>query len=238
LLYTIATRNTVRRSQDYVKEEYEGLTTEQPTKWDTLDTPAVLRRSGKLVLSSLMSLRQQTSGIIMDALEAVQAKSVMEYGCGEGINIAICSQLHKETFPDLTWHGFEYSQGGTSRAQALVEALGLSNVSVWNGDGTDTQLEDNFVDLAYSAHVLEQMPDHWDKMVSEMKRTARFVLLIEPFYENKSLAGKTHSRANNYFRAKLSDLTDMGMDIMNVYCPDLQDPFNASTVVLLKSNGA
>jgi SAM-dependent methyltransferase len=171
-------------------------------------------------------------------VQRVHAKRLLEFGCGEGLNIGLYWKLFPTEFNELAWAGFDYSPERSRRTEALLKYFyQLPNVLVWDGDAATRQVKPDYVDLAYSVHVLEQMPHHWQNALLEMRSAAKHVLLVEPIYERKSIGGKLHSRVNGYFRGSIREILDLGFELVREYDFPLRDPFNPSTALLLKRIG-
>ena len=207
----------------------------KPPDWDTLDSPSTYRVGRRWVWVSQREVRRGAIRTLRETILGTEARTILEVGCGEGVNLGLLAQSHPDEFGTRRWLGFDYSLTRTQRARTLLhDRLALPNVSVWNGDAKAISLRDGSVDLCFTAHVLEQMPYDWRTALSEMRRVATFVLLMEPIYELKSWVGKLHSRAYDYFRASIEDICAVGFDCLSVGSWPIHDRFNETTTVLLK----
>jgi len=234
-LVLILVTSRVRRSQGVVKNEYERYTERKAPDWNTLTKYSTYRVGRRWAWLPALAFRRGISRAVYDAVSLVDAHTVLEVGCGEGVNLGLLSRLYPGPFRERTWLGFDYSATRTRRAIALMTGhLRLDNVFVWNGDAKYTGLKPDVVDLCFTCHVMEQMPYYWRSALTEMRRISRFVLLAEPFYEHKSLVGKMHSKANDYFKASVAEVCGMGFKLLTVAPLTVQDRFNETTVVLLQ----
>ena len=230
--------NSVRRTREVVLNEYDRNS--RTVEWNQLGILEkqymVKDQSGGLYLSNYFQSRIQYIDIIRDAIQLTNAKNIMDFGCGEGINIALYHKVYPESVKEtLSWSGFDYAKERVDRAKSLLEHhCQISKAKIWQGDGSEPQVEPKSIDLTYSIHVLEQMPDLAVKAVTNMEQSSKYVLLMEPFYENKSLPGKLHTRVNGYFQTSIDEILDIGFRVFKEYRLDHRDPFNETTAILLE----
>lgn len=224
--------HSTRRTGDIIHSDYGKPSL--PYDWNTLSAPCVVRLDGHLTLVSLQTVREQIVDIIHSAIIQTEATRVLEVGCGEGLNIGLLAARHPTLAARLSFEGFDLVQQRVDRSKDLMFHLGLSNAKLWQGDATSAQVPASSVDLAYSVHAIEQIQEGWREAITQMHRAAPFVLLIEPFYERKSLGGKLHSRRHGYFRGKIRDVLDIGFNLLKEFDVGLRDPFNPSTALLLE----
>jgi len=162
--------------------------------------------------------------IVDEAIAFVGAKSVIEFGCGDGLNLGLIKSK-------VLIQGFDLVPERVARARANLADLGVS-AEVWTGDATKSQ--GRVADLAYSVHAIEQIQDGWLEAIRQMRDAAPNVLLIEPFYERKDLHGKLHTRANGNFRGTIRQVEELGLKLSREFTVPYREPFNASTALLLK----
>lgn len=127
-------------------------------------------------------------------------RRVCEIGCGVGLVLTTLLQTHSERFHDV---GVWATDLSLSRAHITAARLAKlhSTWTVWNGDAAALPFPDDFFDLIWSVHVLEQMAsDHAERAFREMLRVSRRVLLLEPLYDAQSLWGKAYIRSMSYSR--------------------------------------
>jgi protein-L-isoaspartate O-methyltransferase len=229
----ILTRRTTQRTASIVRSEYGR--TDSTHDWNLLSQPAVVRSNGQLILVNQFAVRRQYIRILHDAILSVGASSILEVGCGDGVNIGLLSVLYPDTAARLQLCGFDLVEERVRRATSLLSHLNLRNATVWRGDATEPYSVGTRLDLVYSVHAIEQLHKSWASAIEQMGRSGRHLLLIEPFYERKSVAGKLHTLVHGYFQGKIHNLTKSGFSVVNEYSIELQDPFNRSTALLLSA---
>jgi hypothetical protein len=233
-LAMISIGRSLTRNNNRVMTEYDRP--DRDIEWNSLDTPWVAFHKGDTVIAQWADGLRSSINILNLAINEIGASTIMEVGCGEGINVGFYSKLFPEQFDRLTWQGFDLAPERVNRAVGLFEQLsGHTNTKFWSGDATTKQVEPLSVDLAYSVHAIEQIEDGWKDAIAQMGKASKHVLLIEPFYERKSIYGKLHSRYNGYFKGKISEVLDLGFELVREYPVEFKDPFNPSTALLLKS---
>jgi len=166
--------------------------------------------------------------LLIRAIELVRPRSVLEIGCGNGINLL---QLAGR-FPDLQFSGVELTSGGVRAAQAfqqrhdrLPAALAafapegvrdpaaFRRIEFRQGDAGALPFGDGSFDLVYSVLALEQMETLRERALREMARVAaRATFMIEPFADaNRSLWRRLYVFRRNYFRGRIDDLPAVGL---------------------------
>jgi len=233
-LAMISTGRRLTRDNNMVMAEYDRP--DRNIEWNSLDQPWVVFKDGKAVIAQTADGTRSIANILKLAIDDIDASKVMEVGCGEGINVGFYSRLFPEHFDALAWQGFDLAPERVNRAVGLLEQLsGHTKVKFWVGDATIKQVEPMSVDLAYSVHAIEQIESGWKAAIAHMGKASKHVLLVEPFYERKSIGGKLHSRYHGYFRGRISEVLDLGFELVREYPVEFRDPNNPSTALLLKS---
>lgn len=143
---------------------------------------------------------QVAEAVATFAREGGGLRRVCEIGCGVGLVLATLLQTYPDQFRDV---GLWATDISLSRAHITAARLTKlhSAFTIWNGDGADLPFPDDFFDLIWSVHVLEQMASaHAQRAFEEMLRVSRLVLLLEPLYDAQSLWGKAYIRSMSYSR--------------------------------------
>lgn len=219
-LGSIVAGRTISRDAKQVHSDYADLTND----WHTLAAPCVVRTPNGLDVVTHGDLRRQYAAIVDQAIALTGARSVLEFGCGDGLNIGLIKSR-------VRIQGFDLVPERIERARAYLASKHI-DADLWVGDATKPQ--GRTADLAYSVHAIEQMQAGWRQCMERMRDAAPYALLIEPFYERKDWRGKLHSRACGYFRGTLRDVARLGLQVVQEFALPYLDPFNQSTAVLLK----
>lgn len=227
--------NSSRRTPSVVESDYGSP--RRPLEWNLIsrNSPIMVSKFGRWVIVSEYYLRLDISEMIRDAIMRSGARSVLDVGCGEGVNIGFFHKYDPLLFSEIDWKGFDLLSERTNRAEKLLNGFyEHSNVAIWTGDATAPQVQPDSIDLACSIHVLEQIQTDWELAIQEMRKAAKYVLLIEPFYERQTWAGKLHSLEHGYFRGTIQRVLDLGFAVIGEYRRAHQGLFNQSTALLLQ----
>ena len=227
----LALRKNIMRTAEIVYKDYNNESNQY--NWNMLSVPHVAHTRGHLIVTNTLAFRSQFASVIHQAVTETSATNILEFGCGEGDNMAHLSRMYPDSFSKWNLQGFDLVPLRVSRAHELMQYLGLSTVVIWQGDATIQQVAVSSVDLVYSVHAIEQLQQGWREAIIQMRNAAPNVLLIEPFYERKTIHGKLHSRMHGYFRGFIREILDIGFEIKREYRLDFEDPFNRSTALLL-----
>lgn len=169
---------------------------------------------------------------LMHLIEQLQPKSVLEVGCGIGINLMILAAR----FPDITFDGIDLTARAITSIQNFSDQAMLPRVllnfspepsqdlaahrriQVLQGSAARMPYKDNEFDLIYSVVALEQMEAVRPRVMAELKRVSKsHVAMIEPFRDwNLSGMRRNYIVAQDYFCARLSDLPKYGLHLVLV----------------------
>lgn len=225
-----ALRRPMNRTKQLVSDVYEDQ--RRTEEWQLLGADQLVTDGKGLGRMKRRDFLLQYVSIIKQAIAHSGAASVLEVGCGEGINVALMAESERDTFSKAAWHAFDYSHERAGRAKRLHDSLRLG-VHTWQDDAETFSQQ---VDLIYTVHVLEQMPQGWRKALYNFRENAWWYLMIEPVYERKSLRGKLHSTSLDYFRASIREIERMGFMLEREYPVQYSSPLNRSTALLFRAN--
>lgn len=111
--------------------------------------------------------------------------SVLEVGCGSGINSALLSKLaHRVIATDLPYYNGSTHTLGISVARELIGNIKADNVTLVSCSGEGLPFSDNTFDHVFSSSVLEHIDDK-EKALKEMMRVTKSggsVIFIIPTY--------------------------------------------------------
>jgi SAM-dependent methyltransferase len=147
--------------------------------------PSALRRQvtvlvdGQPATAPLALFKRLSLQPVIDLIRREAVRSILDFGCGWGVNTIILRQL----FPELDIWSFDYSPQRVLSTQFNLRALGLRPYRLFTADGSRLPLVDGAVDLVLSSHVLEQMAEVLPAALRETFRVARrFACHVEPTY--------------------------------------------------------
>ncbi len=164
---------------------------------------------------------------LMRLIERLQPRSVLEVGCGIGINLLVLSAR----FPDVTFNGIDLTARGIasikemSAQDTLPQALldyspepsldptAHRRIKVRQGSAADMPYGDNEFDLLYSVAALEQMEAIRPQVMAELKRVSNgHVAMVEAFRDwNQSGMRRNYIVAQDYFASRIDDLPNFGL---------------------------
>ena len=166
--------------------------------------------------------------VLMRAIALLGPRSVVEVGCGNGLNLLVLSCR----FPDVTFAGVELTAGGVAVAHAvqrepelpavlqrfapepLRDPTAHRRVDVRQGSAARLPFADASVDLVYSSLALEQMEEVRPQALAEMTRVAAgHTLMLEPFWDcNDRGLRRNYLVTRDHFRGRIDELAAYGLD--------------------------
>jgi SAM-dependent methyltransferase len=211
-----------------------------------------LYRGEKMFASDIGGTRFRQA-MLVRMIEHVKPRSVLEVGCGNGINLLLLAG----SFPDVEFAGIELTREGNEaalefqRQEVLPDAMqayaplplkdptAFKRIRFLRGNAAELPFADNEFDLVYSVLALEQMEQIRDRALAEFARVAgKYTLMIEPF---RDVNDRGWSRANvirrNYFRGRIADLPGYGLKPSIVTDDFPQEVFLRACAVLSEKVG-
>ena len=165
--------------------------------------------------------------LLVRILEQLKPRSVLEVGCGNGINLLLLACR----FPEISFTGVELTSAGHESArefqkrEALPEAIcdyaplsladstAFRRIEFLQGSATDLAFEDSAFDLVFTSLAIEQMERGRHDALSEIARVAGgHTLMIEPFRDvNTGFWPRLNVLGRNYFRGSIEELNGCGL---------------------------
>jgi SAM-dependent methyltransferase len=178
-------------------------------------------------------LKRVHQRLLWRCIEVLRPQSVLEVGCGNGINLLALST----GFPNVRWTGIELSLGGVARAkEAQREAELLSEIAAFcswpneapeayreidfrEGDARHLPFDSGSFDLVFTVLALEQMEAIRDVAVSEVARVVqKWVAMIEPFADfNRDPLRYASTKTKGFFSLGVGDLRRFGLEPVCVF---------------------
>ncbi|MCA9461555.1 MAG: class I SAM-dependent methyltransferase [Nitrospirales bacterium] len=225
------------RNQEYVFESYS--TTWETQGWPNPEEP-IQPKQTSLVEWGHEIIKVRRGGLsrvhlyyMADVIGALQPRSILEVGCGNGLNLFVLASK----FPDIPMHGVELTEKGVATAksvqqsQPFPEALvkfcpwEVGNLEAWRkiefrqGDARALPFPDSSFDLVFTRLALEQMETLRDEAVSEISRVSKkHVMFLEPFFEfNQDDLRRNYVGAKDYFSLPHAELKKFGIQVLMTY---------------------
>ena len=218
------------------KELYENFAIKN-YQFDTSNRKIVSLIDGTPYYTTLWDRRVEAAQDFMEAILKIEAKSILEVGCGEGVVLFTILQLQKDFLKNKKWVGFDFSIATAMNCKALFENFELTrdeDLKIYNGDATSIHYEDKLFDVSICNSVLDQIKYEKHLALSEMTRVAKYSIIREPLYREQTFSGKTHFKRQDYCRLDLEDLKKFGKVLSVKHC-DLGDPTYLHSVILLEN---
>lgn len=164
-----------------------------------------------------------------EIIERTRPRTVLEVGCGNGINLLMLSARH----PEIQFFGLEPTQGGVDAVRSVIADACLpaaliqfapfeimdprapSRVQVERGDARALPFPDKKFDLVITSLALEQMEEIRGQALREIVRvSSKWVSMLEPFREvNASGWRRLYVTTYDYFQGYIADLPAYGLEI-------------------------
>lgn len=190
--------------------------------------------------------------LLASLIETLQPKSVLEVGCGNGINLLLLANR----FPDVRFTGVELTEAGPGVFDALRSAGALpanlvkyaplpprdptafQQMPILQGSAERLEFGDGSFDLVMSILALEQMERIRSAALLEMARVcSKWTLMIEPFREvNGYLWPRFNILRQDYFQGRIRDLPRFGLHPMLV-TDDFPQEIHLRACMVLSSKG-
>ena len=227
---------SVANSQSHSKEYYEQLAL-GGSEFANLHLRQIVLDRKKLARTSIFTMRRELASRTLNLMEEVSPKSIIEFGCGEGLILFNIMLMREDFLRDKSWTGFDYSLARSIRAKILFELFHLTKdkrVFIYNGDGKKVVHQDKEFDVATCCAVMEQLKYDKGQFLREMGRVAKYSIIQEPLYSRQTTRGKLHFRRYDYVQLTISDIEKIGK-VLDVKHYDLNDPTYALSTVLVEN---
>lgn len=243
------------RSSAVVRAEYAdvwsraGFDRYDPRAVPAGDTPWLWRK--QRLLANTTGATRWRQLLLIRAIEKLRPRSVLEIGCGNGINLMLLACR----FPEIAFTGIELTQEGHEAARAfqnahtelpehlrafapepLTDPAGFRRITFLQGSAAALPFAPGAFDLAITVLALEQMERFRAQALSEIARVVRsHTVMIEPFEDvNGGFWPRLNVRLRGYFRGRLADLGDFGLEPL-VACADFPQKYILRAALVLSA---
>ena len=170
---------------------------------------------GNYFLSSGSLTQEIFINLIKSQLKNKSIKSVLEVGCGIGLNIF---PLAKD-FPEVKFTGIDISSTGIAFCKEKMNSSSdYKNLSFLEVNAKSLTFPANSFDLTYTVLALEQMNQIKTQVIENIKRvTSNKIVLIEPFKDvNKNLINRINMINSDYLNLSYNELDIVGYKINDI----------------------
>lgn len=233
IIPSIVSRIGRQRTVERVKEAYENT-------WNNEDFSDFSSTNGRLGSGHYngQKIRLLKTGpkrihlfILSEMINALKPESVLEIGCGIGVNIAYLSRV----FVNIEFSGLELSESGVDRAKDIIKSPPSELINfypspvnqscnfsrfpnLYCASAEQMPIPDNKYDFVYSVQALEQMNKIRSLVYQEIHRVAsHYVCFLEAFREFNRGKQALNIIKSGYFRGTVKELDEYGYEVMEIY---------------------
>lgn len=228
-LHNIAGRNK-HRTDRFIRDEYS----EQINDWENYESNDTSQGIRANKFEYLTDKEKRDAYIRLLSEEIKEHHTVLEAGCGGGVNIMVL----KQQYPEKEFLGFDFLQGRVGSALKIAKQKQL-DIRFFRSDLRNISLENKSVDIAYTVLALEQLPGHTRKALNELIRVATHkIVLIEPCYDFGNYAQKQYVIYKDLTRTLKQDLETLEREgrirvRKAMKLPSLHNPLNPASLFVL-----
>jgi ubiquinone/menaquinone biosynthesis C-methylase UbiE len=185
------------------------------------------------MLASGIGLKRVHHSLLIRAFETIQPASVLEVGCGNGLNLFVLAGH----FRHLHFSGIELSHQGVAAAHRVCEQSRLPDeilafadglivdpsahqrLDIRQGSAQSLPFAAHSFDVVFTVMALEAMEEIRHAALRELARVARqYVIMVEPFLDFNTRGIRSyHHASHNYFQAKVEELPYDRLEPLLVY---------------------
>jgi ubiquinone/menaquinone biosynthesis C-methylase UbiE len=241
-----------RRDENTVRDEYErgwsAITYDRYSLAPPKDGATPWEWRGERMFATDAGATRVRQLFLIRVLERVKPRTVLEVGCGNGINLLLLAGR----FPQVAFTGLELTEAGHRAAVAfqaepllppamrdytpepLDDPTAFKRIRFVQGNAADMPFADSAFDLVYTTLALEQMERVREPALKEIARVANgHTFMIEPFRDvNVAFWPRLYVYRRNYFRGAIDDLRRWGLEPVLATADFPQEVFLKACAVL------
>jgi SAM-dependent methyltransferase len=226
-------RGSGSRDLNSVLGEYEEAWSSGYGKYDVSAGPRKAEpwtfRDDRIMVSRLGAARFR-SVILGGVIRSLKPKSVLEVGCGDGINLLLLANA----FPNVNFTGLELTDAGHRASIAVqrhdrlpdnlsayaplpqIDPQAFHRISFVQGNACAMPFTAGSFDLVYTVLSVEQMEQVRYQALSEISRvTGRHLLNLEPFADaNTGFWRRLNVYGKDYFRGRIAELSRYSLEVV------------------------
>ncbi len=191
--------------------------------------------------------------MLIRAIELAKPRSVLEIGCGNGINLILLACR----FPEIAFTGLELTEAGQRAAKGfqeryatlpdflgdfapepLPDPAGFKRIRFERGSAAELPFADGSFDYVQTVLALEQMEQIRQQALAEMARVTRGQSFnIEPFRDVNTGWSRIYVERRNYFRGSIDELAGYGLEPQWAVADFPQELFLKAAAVFSEKRG-
>lgn len=177
------------------KSSFSRYQNHQYEKLDLLKKRELVKIDKKIFWAKNGTPRLELIHLINKLCEGIEAPTVLEGGCGSGLNIYMLNCLN----PSLDVSGFEYTNARLASGIVNLKNSDLKN-KLFLADLCALNLPDNSIDIVYTNHVLEQLgQERAETALKEIWRVCkRGMVICEPSIHGANIYERWRMRTLGY----------------------------------------
>ena len=165
-----------------------------------------------------------------------QFDSILEVGTGEGITLGKLIQNFEKRPKKI--YALDISLSRLIFAQHYFSDISLDNISLFTADLFNIPLPDNSIDIVFTSHAIEPNGGNEKAALTELYRIAKkFVVLLEPSYENASIEGQERMDRHGYIKNLPGYAKELNQKVIyNELFEVNYNPLNPSGLTIIEKN--
>ncbi len=205
----------------------------------------------RLTLDGVVAARLYAP-MLAAVIAALQPRTVLEVGCGNGINLFSLAGA----FPEVRFTGLDLTAEGIAAARAVqaqealppalqdyiplpnTDPVAFRRIEFVEGNAADLPFADDQFDLVFTVLAIEQMERIRDRAFREIARVGgSHVLMLEPLRDaNMRGFRRLYTISRNYLRGSIGDLAQYGLQPLWATDDFPQEAFLGTPLVLSRKS--
>lgn len=222
----------ITRDPAWIEENYRKTWTkfgDAGALWSGYSRPVSLY--GRPAFQTVLEDKKITTAEFSAVLSSMQPETVLEAGCGNGVNIFPLAVMNGDV---KRWEGLELTDAGVAAANKFLadppediswiarlpydeikRRIGRADITFTKGDMTALPYPDNSFDCIFTCMAIEQAPRASQAIFKEIYRvTRKYAFFYEGFREVNSAVQRLNRRRKDYFTGSIDEATAAGFTIV------------------------
>lgn len=177
-----------------------------------------------------------TDEVAKTILSLCSPSTVLEAGVGDATTMShLCPKLGDDSLQAL---GFDISWSRVACGQRWLLDSHVNNASLFVGNLFAIPVATSAIDVVYTSHSIEPNGGHEEEIIKELYRiTGRYLVLLEPGYEQASEEARTRMERHGYCRNIAETCERLGYRVLkHELFPLCQNPLNPTVVTIIEKD--